>query len=54
LCLVWRDIKLLRQSFWSPLRAEQRHVQCIVLDNKAEAARVLGIAHTTRYRKVQE
>ena len=37
--------------------AERRHVQRILDEsggNKAEAARVLGVAHTTLYRKIQE
>jgi two-component system NtrC family response regulator len=37
--------------------AERQHVQRILLEcggNKAEAARVLGVAHTTLYRKIQE
>ncbi|NML64301.1 sigma-54-dependent Fis family transcriptional regulator [Hymenobacter sp. RP-2-7] len=37
--------------------AERRHVQLILEacgGNKAEAARVLGVAHTTLYRKIQE
>ncbi|MBO2009823.1 sigma-54-dependent transcriptional regulator [Hymenobacter negativus] len=36
---------------------EKQHVQRILLEcggNKAEAARVLGVAHTTLYRKIQE
>ena len=36
---------------------EKQHVQRVLLEvggNKAEAARVLGVAHTTLYRKIQE
>ena len=43
---------------WRTLRnVEKLHVQRILHEtggNKAEAARVLGVAHTTLYRKIQE
>ena len=43
---------------WRTLRnVERQHVQRILHEtggNKAEAARVLGVAHTTLYRKIQE
>jgi hypothetical protein len=45
----------LRQRFGSLFRTERRHVPRILLScggNKAEAARGLGIAHTTRDRRV--